>query len=56
MKGEYYLRYYLQLMRVHHYIKNILIFLPLVFSGNLFNVKLFKYTIGGFLHLAFFHQ
>ncbi|MBS4842099.1 UbiA prenyltransferase family protein [Clostridium sp.] len=42
------MRYYLQLMRVHHYIKNILIFLPLVFSGNLFNVKLFKYTIGGF--------
>ena len=26
---------YLYLMRVHHYIKNILIFMPLIFSGNL---------------------
>ncbi len=28
---------YLKLMRVKHYIKNILIFLPLIFSNNLFN-------------------
>ncbi|MDU7440969.1 MAG: prenyltransferase, partial [Clostridium sp.] len=31
---------YLKLMRVHHYLKNVLIFLPLVFSQNLFNIDL----------------
>ena len=28
---------YLKLLRVHHYIKNILVFLPLVFGGGLFD-------------------
>ncbi len=38
---------YLKLMRVKHYLKNFLIFLPLVFSGNLFNCNyLFKSFIG----------
>lgn len=31
---------YIKLMRPHHYIKNILIFLPLVFSKNIFNGSL----------------
>ncbi len=31
------LKPYLQLIRPKHYLKNILIFVPLVFSGNLFN-------------------
>ncbi|NRT37502.1 4-hydroxybenzoate polyprenyltransferase [Clostridium beijerinckii] len=39
---------YLKLMRVHHYLKNILVFLPLVFSQNLFNVDLLLRTILGF--------
>lgn len=40
---------YLKLMRVHHYLKNVLIFLPLVFSQNLFDLTLLKKTILGFL-------
>lgn len=43
---------YLKLMRVHHYLKNVLIFLPLVFSQNLFNGGLFKKTILGFLSFS----
>ena len=39
---------YLKLMRVHHYLKNVLIFLPLVFSQNLFNFDLLSKTIFGF--------
>ena len=39
---------YLKLMRVHHYLKNVLIFLPLVFSQNLFNFNLLSKTIFGF--------
>lgn len=39
---------YFKLMRVHHYLKNILIFLPLIFSKNLFNIDLFKSTMLGF--------
>jgi decaprenyl-phosphate phosphoribosyltransferase len=40
---------YLKLMRVKHYIKNILIFLPLFFSQNLFNESLAIKTIISFL-------
>lgn len=40
---------YLKLMRVHHYIKNILIFFPLIFSGQLFNGSLLIKTLLGFL-------
>lgn len=35
-------------MRVHHYLKNILIFLPLVFSQNLFDISLLKKALLGF--------
>lgn len=43
---------YLKLMRVHHYLKNVLIFLPLVFSQNLFDITLLKKTILGFLSFS----
>ena len=43
---------YLKLMRVHHYLKNILIFLPLVFSQNLFNFDLLSKTIFGFFSFS----
>lgn len=38
---------YIKLMRPHHYIKNILIFLPLVFSKNIGNVDMLLTTIIG---------
>lgn len=38
---------YLYLMRVHHYIKNILIFMPLLFSGGLFKGDGFVRTLLG---------
>jgi len=43
---------YLKLMRIHHYLKNVLIFLPLIFSQNLFEGNLFKKTILGFLSFS----
>lgn len=39
-------------MRVHHYLKNVLIFLPLIFSQNLFNPSLLKRTILGFISFS----
>jgi decaprenyl-phosphate phosphoribosyltransferase len=40
---------YLRLMRVHHYIKNFLIFAPLIFSGLLFDARRLISTVVGFL-------
>ena len=40
---------YLYLMRVHHYIKNILIFMPLIFSGNLTDRRKFTATLLGMI-------
>ncbi|MEX3745327.1 MULTISPECIES: UbiA prenyltransferase family protein [Lysinibacillus] len=40
---------YLKLMRVHHYMKNGLIFTPLIFSGNLFDIDLLFKSFLGFL-------
>ena len=40
---------YLYLMRVHHYIKNILIFMPLIFSGNLTDRRKFMATLLGMI-------
>lgn len=40
---------YIKLIRVKHYFKNILIFLPLIFSGNIFNIKKLTGCIVGFL-------
>ena len=44
---------YLKLMRVFHYTKNILIFLPLVFSGNLFNITMLIDCMLAFLAFSF---
>ncbi len=38
---------YIKLMRVQHYIKNILIFMPIVFSKNIFNIEILTNTIIG---------
>lgn len=43
---------FLKLMRVKHYIKNVLIFAPLVFSGNLFNINLLLRTAFGFVSFS----
>lgn len=40
---------YIKLMRVHHYIKNILILLPIVFSKNIFNLEMLKTALEGVL-------
>lgn len=40
---------YLKLMRVKHYLKNGLIFLPLIFAGELFNITQLGKTCIGFL-------
>ncbi len=40
---------YIRLFRIKHYIKNILIFLPLLFSGQLFNLPLSKICCLGFV-------
>ena len=44
---------YLKLMRIKHYIKNILVLLPLVFSGKLFDVELLKINLLGFISFCF---
>lgn len=40
---------YIKLLRVHHYIKNLLIFAALIFSGQFFNIELLKTTAYGFM-------
>jgi len=42
-------RHYLQLLRVKHWIKNILIFIPLFFSVSFFNTSLIAGTVFGFI-------
>ncbi len=44
---------FIKLMRPQHYMKNILIFLPIIFSKNLLNVELLKITLIGFLSFSF---
>lgn len=39
---------YIKLIRPKHYLKNMLIFLPLIFSGHFFNIELFKISLFGF--------
>jgi len=39
---------FLKLIRPHHWVKNFLIFLPLIFSGQLLDVSLFSVAIFGF--------
>lgn len=40
---------YIKLMRVKHYLKNILIFLPLIFSRNIFNIEKLIICLLGFI-------
>lgn len=44
---------YLQLFRVKHYIKNILIFLPIIFNRSIFNIDKLIPTLIGFLSFCF---
>lgn len=44
---------YLKLIRVKHYIKNILIFLPVIFSGNLQHSLKVMQAMGGFVTFSF---
>lgn len=43
---------YLKLMRVKHYMKNFLIFLPIIFSKNLFNLDILKKCIVAFISFS----
>lgn len=40
---------YLKLMRIKHYIKNVLVFVPLIFSKQLFDLSLFTNILWGFI-------
>lgn len=44
---------YIKLMRVHHYIKNLLVFAALACSGNLFEKNLFVAATIGFVSMCF---
>lgn len=43
---------YIKLIRVKHYIKNLLIFLPLIFSGHFFEKRLFVIAACSFVSLS----
>jgi 4-hydroxybenzoate polyprenyltransferase len=43
------IRLYFQLLRVQHWIKNTLVFIPLFFSAGLFNASLIAGTVFGFI-------
>ena len=47
------LKNYLKLIRVKHYLKNFLIFAPLLFSGNFFKDDYFITTILAFIAFSF---
>ena len=48
MKRVKLLKTLIKLARVKHWLKNFLIFLPLIFSGSLTNLKLFALTLIAF--------
>ena len=45
---------YLKLARVHHYIKNFFVFLPLFFSFKIFDIPNLLITVGGFIAFSLF--
>lgn len=45
--------HYLKLIRVNQWVKNLFVFLPLFFSGNLFNIDLLIESFYGFLIFSF---
>lgn len=47
------MRSYLKLIRPFHWVKNVLIFVPLFFSGKLFNLNLFIQSLLGFVAFCF---
>jgi 4-hydroxybenzoate polyprenyltransferase len=47
------LREYLKLFRIHQWIKNVFIFVPLIFSKNLFNHDYFLTVLAGFFEFCF---
>ncbi|MBQ3641563.1 decaprenyl-phosphate phosphoribosyltransferase [bacterium] len=47
------MKYYIKEMRIHHYIKNLLIFIPLACSGKLFNFEKIIITVFAFLSFCF---
>ncbi|MEE3343070.1 MAG: UbiA prenyltransferase family protein [Bacilli bacterium] len=49
MKKNSKIKDYLKLVRINHYLKNVLIFLPIIFSGNLFNKEKLINVIIGFI-------
>lgn len=49
LRGDNKMRYYIKLMRPKHYIKNLLVFFPLVFSGMIFELPRFIYTLIGMI-------
>ncbi len=46
-------KYYLKEMRVHHYIKNLLVFVPLACSGQIFNYEKLIASLYAFLSFCF---
>ena len=44
---------YLKLLRVKHYIKNLLVFLPLFFNGSILNIPILLTSILGFFAFSF---
>lgn len=44
--------YFITVLRVHQWYKNLLIFLPLIFSNNLFNLELLALNTAGFFALC----
>lgn len=44
---------YFKLMRTHHYIKNSLMFIPLIYSGQLMNIDLLWKSVIGFIAFSF---
>ena len=44
---------YLKLIRVNQWVKNLFVFLPIFFSGNLFDINLFIESFYGFLIFSF---
>ena len=48
-KGIKQMKDVLKLFRVKHYIKNLLVFVPLFFAGEIFNISLMKHAIVGFV-------
>lgn len=44
---------YFRLMRIHHYIKNFLVFLPLIFSKRMFESDLILKTVFAFISFSF---